>query len=139
MSKTPMTDDVIAKLLAAPLSDEARKIIYEQALAFDDVPNLPKSDTVYTPEELKKRAQMKRRMDMIALSGGSPVNFDPASTKPIPNESPEAMRARYLLQSRGLLADFASYTGSDPSSPPDWDGLEKALEGEFPKGGLPPG
>lgn len=82
----------------------------------------------HTPEEL---ASLKRKMDLAALG------FDPTSTGSLEGQSPEEVRARYLLQSRGMLADFSSLTGRDPSSHPNWDALDKALEGEFPKDSIP--
>lgn len=81
-----------------------------------------------TPEELRS---LKRKMDLIACG------FDPALADPFEGQSPEEARARYLLQSRGLLMDMAKAAGIDLSKPPGWDSLDKALEGEFPKNDIP--
>ncbi len=82
----------------------------------------------HTPEEL---ASLNRKMDLITLG------YDPTLTDPFEGQSPEEARARYLLQSRGLLSDMAKVAGIDLSKHPDWDALDKALEGEFPKDSIP--
>ena len=87
-----------------------------------DESNLPTPSK--TPAEL---ASLKRKMDLITLG------YDPTLTDPFEGQSPEEATARYLLQSRGLLSDMAKVAGIDLSKPPDWDSLDKAVDGEFPK------